>query len=172
MRPAPPASNLDRWHRLLAAVLDGKLHQGVPEVAIDGIALVPSRSVEFADHAVRVDESAAVSCSCLDDRTRHSCAHRMAVAVRLWQAWISGLEYPPGDCDPYALAAEYRHAFCRALVERFLEPSPERVWARKLARFEAVRRRENEAGPRECPPLFADSMVRSAAAGGPRRVAL
>lgn len=172
MKTAPPPADLDRWQRLLGQVLDGHLHEHVPDVAVDGIALVESRSIEFASHEVRVTENAAERCSCLDNRTRRSCAHRMAVAVKLWQQWISGLEYPPGDCDPYALAAEYRVAFCRALVERFLEPSPERLRERAMARFRAVRRRLEEAAASGRTRLFGDPETRSAAAPAPRRVAL
>ena len=161
-----------RWLSLLEQVLAQRLFEQVPDVAVDGIALVPSRTVEYADHAVRVDEYAAVSCSCLDNRTRHSCAHRMAMAVTLWQREMVGLGARSHLCDPHALTAEYWPAFCRMLVERYLSPSPERVRAQKRRRFEAVRRRLEATGPPERPRLFADSRATAGRQRAARPVAL
>ena len=54
-------------------------------VAIDGLALVDSRTVQDASHEVRVIGGRAVSCTCLAHRTRGVCPHRAYVALRLWQ---------------------------------------------------------------------------------------
>ena len=56
-------------------------------VAVDGIALVASRSVEDADHAVSVSPQGQVTrCSCWQWRRNRVCAHACYVAIRLWEA--------------------------------------------------------------------------------------
>ena len=152
---SPAATDLARWQRHLAAVLDGHLHEQIAEVAVDGIALVPSRTVLVAGCSVRVEEGAAVACSCLHDCHTGACVHRMALAVRLWQRELLGAGCPldgPHGCDPYALPPV---ALCLVLVARYLSPSPERVRAAKLRRWEAVRRREDEALARTEPRRMA-----------------
>lgn len=172
MKVAPPPANLDRWDTLLTVVLETRIHERIPAVAVDGIALVESRTIEYASHEVRIQENAAVSCSCLNDRTQKSCAHRMAVAVRLWQAVMVGLGAHPGDADPYPLAADYRRPFLMTLVERFLEPSRDALRARRQARFQAVRRRLEETGPAERLTVFTESRSTSAAPRTVKRVEL
>ena len=74
----------DRWRPFVLLVAAARLDRTVGPVGVDGIALVPSRSVSDAFHEVRVVDGAAAGCSCWPARKGRCCAHRMAVAVRLW----------------------------------------------------------------------------------------
>lgn len=54
-------------------------------VAVDGIGLADSRSVEDASHEVRVRDGLTVTCSCWQFRKGHPCPHWCWCELRLWE---------------------------------------------------------------------------------------
>jgi hypothetical protein len=72
------------WRPALLLVRASRWDRMVGRVGVDGVCLVPSRSVVDAHHEVRVVDGVAVSCTCWPARRGRPCLHRAAAAVRLW----------------------------------------------------------------------------------------
>lgn len=78
-------SDADRW---LAAIQEAQQSRAdlAVSVAVDGVALIASRSIEDADHAVSVSsERRVVRCSCWAWRRTKVCAHAALVCIWLWE---------------------------------------------------------------------------------------
>lgn len=82
--PRQPETADEKWLAAIRLAQQTRADLAV-SVGIDGISLVGSRSVEDADHVVRVTNGRAVSCSCWPSKRGEPCPHRVFVAIRLWE---------------------------------------------------------------------------------------
>lgn len=86
-------------------------------IAVDGIALVASRSVEDADHTVSVSRDRRVTrCSCWQWRRRRICPHACHVAIRLWEE-DQGMD----------LSQVGARALLSTIVNRYIAPPPKKA---------------------------------------------
>jgi len=118
-----------------------RLHRLNALVALDGVALVDSRSIEFGAHEVRVDGRVALSCTCPAGHAKQPCVHRAGVALWLWEEEYrdAGLQ-----CD---LDEAPARAIALALYQRYLTlPAPARVRSGPGARPDDLPERRSARG--------------------------
>lgn len=123
MRP-PDSQPLDANARWLAAVQEAQRTRAdlAVRIAIDGLALVDSATVQDAAHEVTVIDGRAVRCSCWPSRRGQPCAHRAYVAIRLWEQEMGA-----------DLASVGARALLPTLLNRYLDaPRARRSWAMAL----------------------------------------
>lgn len=119
--PPPRESDAARW---LAAIQEAQRTRAdlAVSIAVDGVALVDSASIQDAAHEVTVIDGRAVRCSCWPSRRGRPCAHRAFVAVRLWE-----MEMGADLSQVGALA------LLSTLLNRYLDPPrARRSWAMAL----------------------------------------
>ena len=118
----PPAPTPTDDERVLDAIQTAQRTRAdlAVSVAIDGIALIDSASVEHASHEVRVVDGRAVSCSCWPFRRYgRPCPHRAYVAIRLWElAMGADLSQVPAR----ALVASLRNGYLDGARPRLRAP--------------------------------------------------
>lgn len=114
--------DLARWMRAIDEARRLRLHRLEALVALDGVALVESRSIQYGAHEIRVSGRVALSCTCPAGRAKWPCVHRAGVALWLWEQ-----EYRDAGlaCD---LDEPHARALALTLVRRYLTlPVPARV---------------------------------------------
>lgn len=114
--------DLARWMRAIDEARRRRLHRVDNLVALDGMALVDSRSIDYGNHEVRVAGRVALSCTCPAGRAKKPCFHRAGVALWLWEQ-----EYRDAGmgCD---LDEPHARALALTLVRRYLTaPAPAHV---------------------------------------------
>ena len=94
---AAPAPHAELTEKYLRAVVADHAWQGLLPLPIDGVVLVPSRSIEWGDHECRIAGRHVLSCSgkC---GMHPDCFHRAACRVACWQEehpnWLLPNELP------------------------------------------------------------------------------
>ena len=111
----PSQASIEAWRPALLVVRATRCDRQVGPEGIDGVMLVPSRSVVDAHHEVRLEGGAAVTCTCWPARRGKPCIHRAAAAVRRWSQ-ETALDF----------GAVPLRAVLPLLVERYLEAPPAR----------------------------------------------
>lgn len=109
----PTSAYFQEWLKVVGQACAERADLEIGPLAIDGLVLVRSRSVEHAHHEVRTSGRVAVSCSCWPSRRGRPCSHRAAVAIRLWE-----------DEMEVDLSAVPALALTNTLISAYLEPPP------------------------------------------------
>lgn len=128
-RRAPPDPHADWYARVITAVITDGSYKSLLPLPIDGVVLVPSRSVEDADHEILLRGRRVVRCTgpCQGHAT---CWHRVSAAVAAWAE-----EHPGWDISLVCDSQGRPHtALIRQLIREYLEPEPRRgtPWTARL----------------------------------------